>query len=150
MLLGLFRKPLPAGSIAPSFELPDETGNVVRLSDLRGRNVVLVFYPADDTTVCTKQLCSFRDHWGAAKAKNAVVFGVNPANAASHAKFRDRYRFPFPILVDRGQAVGDAYNSRGIVPRRTVYLIGPDGRIRYGVRGNPSPEDVLSHCGDAA
>jgi peroxiredoxin Q/BCP len=139
-----FSQPLPTGSPAPDFSLQDQDGNIVTLSALRGRNVVLVFYPADDTSVCTKQLCEFRDRWPAAQKKNTLVLGVNPAKAQSHKKFQDRYQFPFPILVDRGQKVGSAYHSRGlVVPRRTVYLIGPDGVIRYARRGKPEPEEVL-------
>ena len=104
-----FSQPLPVGFPAPDFTLPDQDGNLVTLSALRGRNVVLVFYPADDTSVCTKQLCEFRDRWPLVQQKNTVVLGMNPAKAASHAKFRDRYQFPFPILIDRGQKVGAAY-----------------------------------------
>lgn len=118
---------------------------MVTLSGLRGRNVVLVFYPADDTSVCTKQLCEFRDRWALVKQKNTVVMGMNPAKGASHSKFRERYELPFPILIDRGQKVGAAYRARGlVVPRRTVYLIGPDGVIRYARRGKPEPEEVLA------
>lgn len=135
--------PLPPGSPAPDFALPDQDGNLVSLAGLKGRNVVLVFYPADDTTVCTKQLCEFRDRWPLAQQKNTVVFGVNPAKA--HSKFRDKYQFPFPLLIDRGQKTGAAYRAKGlIVPKRTVYLIGPDGIIRYAQRGKPEPEEVLA------
>jgi peroxiredoxin Q/BCP len=141
----IFSPPLPVGSAAPDFSLPDQDGNLVTLSSLRGRNVVLIFYPADDTTVCTKQLCEFRDRWPWAQQKNAVVFGVNPAKSSSHAKFRDHYQFPFPILVDDRQKTGAAYRARGfLVPRRTVYLIGPDGDIRFARRGKPEPEEVLA------
>jgi len=141
----IFDSPLSPGTPAPEFSLPDEAGNIVTLSGLRGRNVVLVFYPADDTTVCTKHLCEFRDAWDQVQQKNTAVFGVNPAKAASHAKFRDRYKLPFPILVDSGQKTGAAYKARGlIVPKRTVYLIGPDGVIRYSKRGKPAPEEVLA------
>lgn len=138
-----FDQPLAVGSPAPDFELPDQDGRTVTLAGLRGRNVVLVFYPADDTSVCTKQLCEFRDAWDLAQRKNAVVFGVNPGK--SHAKFRDKYKFPFPLLFDEGQKAGAAYRAKGlIVPKRTVYLIGPDGTIRYARRGKPLPEEVLA------
>jgi peroxiredoxin Q/BCP len=141
----IFAQPLPVGSPAPDFTLPDQDGSLVALSALRGSNVVLVFYPADDTTVCTRQLCEFRDRWPLLQQKNTLVLGMNRAKARSHKKFRDRYRFPFPILVDRGQKVGAAYHARGlVVPRRTVYLIGPDGVIRYARRGKPEPEEVLA------
>ena len=78
-----------------------------RWRSLKGRNVVLVFYPADDTSVCTKQLCEFRDRWPLAQQKNTVVFGVNPGK--NHAQFRDKFQFPFPLLFDKGQKVGAAY-----------------------------------------
>ncbi len=113
------------------------------LAGLRGKNVILVFYPGDDTSLCTRQLCSFRDQWADASAKNAVIFGVNPQNAAKHAKFRDQYKFPFPLLVDEKQRVAGLYKCSGLIVRRTVYLIGPDGAIRFSRRGNPQPDEVL-------
>jgi thioredoxin-dependent peroxiredoxin len=141
----IFSEPLPVGSPAPDFSLPDDQGTPVKLSALRGHNVVLVFYPADDTTVCTKQLCEFRDRWPLVQQKNTLVFGVNPAKVATHAKFRDHHKFPFPILSDPGQRTGADYRAKGLfVPRRTVYLIGPDGVIRYARRGKPEPEEVLA------
>jgi peroxiredoxin Q/BCP len=144
-MLDWFSPLLDSGIPAPDFELADHQGKMVKLSTLRGRNVVLVFYPADDTTVCTKQLCEFRDRWPLVEQKNALVFGVNPAKVAIHAKFRDHHQFPFPILSDPGQRIGSLYRSRGLfVPRRTVYLIGPDGVIRYARRGKPEPEEVLA------
>ena len=93
--------PLPAGSEAPDFSLPDESGRAVRLAALRGHNVVLVFYPGDDTPGCTKQLCQFRDDWKEAQTRGAMVFGVNPQSARNHGAFRRKYSFPFPLLVPR-------------------------------------------------
>src|SRR5580658_7024083 len=103
MLDWLFSDPLAVGTPAPDFSIPDQEGKTVSLSALRGRNVILVFYPADDTSVCTQQLCEFRDQWAGVTAKNALIFGVNPANASRHEKFRAKYQLPFPILVDAGQ-----------------------------------------------
>ena len=141
-MIDLFSQPLPVGSQAPDFSLPDQDGYTVTLASLKGRNVVLVFYPADDTSVCTKQLCEFRDRWPLVQTRNALVFGVNPGK--NHARFRDKFKLPFPLLFDKGQKVGAAYQAKGlIVPKRTVYLIGPDGVIRYARRGKPEPEDVL-------
>ena len=143
MLDWLFESPLAVGTPAPDFSVPDHDGSRVTLKDFRGHNVVLVFYPADNTSVCTKQLCEFRDSWAAVKAKNTVVFGVNPARR--HDNFRERHKFPFPLLYDDGQKVGKLYRAAGtLVPKRTVYLIGPDGVIRYARRGKPAPEDVLA------
>jgi len=141
----LFSSPLAVGTVAPDFSVPDQDGNRVTLSALRDKNVILVFYPADDTSVCTKQLCEFRDNWAGVTAKNAVVFGVNPARSRAHQKFREKYQFPFPLLIDEHQKIAKSYESSGwLGPKRTVYLIGPDGKIRYAKRGKPSPAEVLA------
>lgn len=143
MLGWLFGKPLAPGTPAPDFTLSDQDGNRYQLSKLRGKNVVLVFYPADETSTCRKQLCEFRDAWQHVKANNTAVFGVNPGSAASHARFRGNRSLPFPLLVDEGQRVARLYCADGLVVRRTVYLIGPDGMVRYAERGKPEPEEVL-------
>jgi thioredoxin-dependent peroxiredoxin len=140
----LFSKPLSVGDRAPDFSLPDQSGETVSLQSLRGRNVVLVFYPGDDTTVCRAQLCTFRDSWSEASEKNTVIFGVNPQSAASHDRFRAKSDLPFPLLIDRGQKIGELYHARGLIVKRTVYLIGPDGLIRFARRGNPDPDEVLA------
>lgn len=143
MLEWLFSDPLPVGSPAPDFTAADQDGNSVTLSRLRGHNVVLIFYPGDDTTVCTKQLCEFRDRWSEVQNHNALVFGVNPAGAQSHDTFKRKYQLPFSILVDAGRRIANLYRCGGWIIRRTVYLIGPDGSIRYSVRGKPHVEAVL-------
>jgi thioredoxin-dependent peroxiredoxin len=144
MLSWLFSDPLAVGTPAPDFTVPDDTGRPVSLSALRGRNVVLVFYPGDDTTVCRKQLCEFRDRWEDVKGRNVEVFGVNPQATASHQAFRRKFGFPFPLLVDAGQKVAAMYRANGLIVKRTVYLIGPDGVIRYARRGKPEPAEVLA------
>jgi len=144
MFAWLFSDPLPVGAQAPDFSLLDDSGRKVSLSGLRGKNVALVFYPGDETPGCTKQLCEFRDSWDKARARGVQVFGVNPGNARSHARFREKYRFPFPLLVDPGKRVAALYRASGPIIKRTVYLIGPDGVIRFARRGMPSPEEVLS------
>lgn len=144
MLDWLFSKPLAVGDPAPDFSLPDQDGNTVSLGSLRGRNVVLVFYPGDDTTVCRAQLCTFRDRWPEASKKNTVIFGVNPQSAGSHDRFRAKSDLPFSLLVDRGQKIGELYHARGLIVKRTVYLIGPDGLIRFARRGTPDPDEVLA------
>ena len=145
MLSWLFSDPLAVGTKAPAFTLPDDGGKKVSLASLRGKNVVLVFYPADETPTCTTQLCEFRDHWPDVQKKNAVVFGVNPGSADKHQKFRKAKAFPFPLLVDQGQQIAELYHSDAwFVPKRTVYLIGPDGKIRYAKRGKPDPAEVLA------
>jgi thioredoxin-dependent peroxiredoxin len=146
MLDWLFSEPLAAGTPAPDFSLPDDTGGAVTLSSLRGRSVVLVFYPGDDTPGCTRQLCEFRDSWEAVKARGVAVFGISPQSAQSHVKFRGKFHFPFPLLVDRGQKVAAVYHAKGLIVKRTVYLIGPDGAIRFARRGKPSPDEVLAQA----
>jgi peroxiredoxin Q/BCP len=144
MLGWLFSDPLAVGAAAPDFALPDQDGRNVSLSSLRGKNVVLVFYPGDNTPGCTKQLCQMRDSWERLKAKNLLVFGVNPQSAASHTSFREKYKLPFPLLVDKGQKVAEMYHANGLFVKRTVYLIGDDGKIRLGRRGMPSPDEVIA------
>ena len=146
MLSWLFSDPLKVGDDAPAFALPDQDGKIVSLESLRGQNVVLVFYPADETTICTKQLCEFRDNWTAAQAKNTVVLGVNPASQEKHAAFRKHHHFPFPLLVDKGQQTAAKYHANGLIVKRTVYLIGTSGTIRYARRGKPMPEEVLAEA----
>ena len=146
MFSWLFSDPLPVGSPAPDFSLPDDQGHLVKLADLRGRNVVLVFYPGDDTPGCTKQLCQFRDQWADVKAHGALVYGVNPQNATKHEKFREKFHFQFPLLVDSGQKVAEAYHANGLIVKRTVYVIGPEGKIRFAQRGMPQPSEVLAAC----
>jgi len=148
MLERFFSDPLPAGTQAPDFTLPDDAGNQVRLSALRGRNVVLVFYPGDSTPGCTRQLCQLRDSWERARARGVEVFGVNPQSAGSHAGFRRHHKLPFPLLVDAGRKVASLYNANGVLVKRTVYLIGPDGVIRFARRGMPSPGEVLAAAED--
>lgn len=144
MLDWLFAAPLAVGTPAPDFALPDDAGRMVKLSDLRGRNVVLVFYPGDDTPGCTRQLCEFRDDWEGARSRGVEVYGVNPQSARSHGKFRAKYGLPFPLLVDRGRKVAELYHAKGLIVKRTVYLVGAEGEIRFARRGMPSPAEVLA------
>ena len=146
MLDWLFADPLLPGTPAPDFSLPDQDGNMISLGALSGHNVVLIFYPGDDTSVCRQQLCEFSDIWARAQQKNTLIFGVNPQSAQSHAQFIAKSRLPFPLLVDQGQKTAALYNAKGWIVRRTVYLIGPDGVIRFGQRGTPDADQVLSHA----
>lgn len=144
MLSWLFSDPLPVDAAAPDFSAADDSGRTVTLAALRGRYVVLVFYPGDDTPGCTKQLCQFRDNWSQATAQGVEVFGVNPQNARHHTSFRKKFRFPFPLLVDERQIIAQAYHANGLIVKRTVYLIGPDGKILFARRGMPDPSEVLA------
>jgi peroxiredoxin Q/BCP len=138
-----FSKPLPVGSEAPPFIAPDQEGSVFVLNQQRNKYVVLVFYPADDTPVCTRQLCEFRDNWGLIEEAGGFVVGLNPRGEASHTAFRDKHKLPFPLLVDHGQRIAGLYNCGGIVVRRTVYVVGKDGRIVYARRGKPAVEEII-------
>lgn len=99
------------GDIAPDFELEDDEGKRVKLSDFRGQNVVLYFYPQDFTSGCELQACAFRDTYSDFKAKNAIVLGVSPDDAESHRKFREAHNLPFKLLVDKDLRVSKAWNS---------------------------------------
>ena len=143
MFSWLFSSPLAPGTPAPDFSLADDSGATVTLSALRGKRVVLVFYPGDDTPGCTKQLCQFRDDWSQARNAGVEVFGVNPGSARSHGKFREKFHFPFPLLVDSGQQVAALYHANGFIVKRTVYGIDAAGVIRFARRGMPSPSEVL-------
>lgn len=149
MLGRLFQQPLAPGTEAPDFTLPDDSGRPTSLAALRGRPVVLIFYPGDNTPVCSRQLCEFRDDWERLQAVEAAVVGISPQDEQSHRGFREKRRLPFPLLVDKGQRVAAAYHARGLIVRRTVYLIGPDGRIIRAWRGRPSPVEVVEACGIA-
>ncbi len=126
------------GDPAPGFSLPDDQGNLVRLSDYRGSPVVLYFYPKDDTPGCTVEACEFRDQYAAYRDNAIVVLGVSPDPAVSHVRFRDKFSLPFPLLVDEGHTVALTYGVWG--PKtfmgrsyegvhRTTFLIGPDGKL---------------------
>ncbi|HEX6031780.1 MAG TPA: thioredoxin-dependent thiol peroxidase [Tepidiformaceae bacterium] len=128
----------PVDTEPPDFELNDQNGQTVRLRDLRGKWVVLYFYPKDDTSGCTKEACSFRDNHGRLQQRGAVVLGVSGDTEASHQKFADKYELPFPLLVDADHEVAKAYGAwgtksmygrsyEGII--RSTFVIGPDGRI---------------------
>jgi peroxiredoxin Q/BCP len=106
-------KKLQVGDMAPDFELTSDTGEKVRLSDFRGKKVVLYFYPKDMTSGCTTQACSFRDEYPTIQAKNAVVLGVSPDSAASHQKFKSKHNLPFTLLVDEDHAVAEVYGVWG-------------------------------------
>ena len=99
------------GRPAPDFSLTSDSGEVVSLSDLRGRPVVLYFYPRDDTPGCTAQACGIRDIWTELQAKGAVVLGVSPDSPKKHAKFREKYGLPFTLLADEAHEVAEGYGT---------------------------------------
>jgi peroxiredoxin Q/BCP len=116
---------LEPGVKAPAFRLPSDAGTTVALKDLKGRPVVLYFYPKDDTSGCTTEACEFRDNWRAVQATGAVVLGVSPDGVASHQKFKKKYELPFTLLVDEDHAVAEAYGAWG---EKNMY-----GRKYFGV-----------------
>lgn len=144
------------GDPAPDFELTSDDGTAVRLSDFRGRPVVLFFYPKDDTPGCTAEACSFRDAHGELVAEGAVVLGVSGDDVASHRKFAAKHRLPFPLLVDAGHEVARRYGAYGVKRRygreyegvlRQTFLIDPEGhiaRVWRTVRPANHAEEVLA------
>jgi thioredoxin-dependent peroxiredoxin len=130
--------PIQANIPAPEFSLADESGTVRKLSDYRGKAVVLYFYPKDDTPGCTVEACAFRDDFSAYAKAGVVVLGVSPDTSASHAKFKKKFELPFTLLADDGHQVCELYGTWG--PKkmygkeymgvlRTTFLIGADGQI---------------------
>src|SRR5438270_1647282 len=101
------------GKPAPDFELKTDTGETVRLSEQRGKQVVLYFYPKDDTPGCTTQACGIRDAYGEFERAGAVVLGVSPDDPGSHARFRQKYELPFTLLADPGHEVAESYGAWG-------------------------------------
>ena len=136
---------IPVGESAPDFTATASDGTTVQLSALRGRWVVLIFYPGDNTPVCTAQLCSFRDNWEELKAADAVVYGINPASKEKHRQFAARQEFPFPLLADPGGRIAAAYGCRGLFGfiRRTVYILDRQGNVAWVQRGQPAPASIL-------
>jgi peroxiredoxin Q/BCP len=136
---------LAIGSQAPEFSLSADTGDTVRLADFQGKKyVVLIFYPGDQTPGCTKQLCAIRDDYSQFEKKNAVVFGVNPADKESHKAFAAKQHYQFPLLVDKGKMVAAKYGAGGIMVQRTVYVIDKNGKIAFAQRGMPSDAEILA------
>jgi peroxiredoxin Q/BCP len=131
--------PIPqVGAHAPDFELPDQTGARLRLSDLRGRTVVLYFYPKADTPGCTQEACQFRDDLAGFGEKDVVLLGISPDPVQAQAKFGVKYGLPFPLLADADHAVSEAYGVWGLKKflgkeymgvRRTTFVIDEQGRI---------------------
>ena len=154
--------PISSGIPAPDFELLDDTNTLRKLSDYRGRNVVLYFYPADDTPGCTKEACNFRDDYSAYENADVVILGVSPDDVASHAKFKKKFQLPFPLLADEGHKVCDLYGVWG--PKksfgkeydgviRTTFLIDGNGNIVNvfeNVRPSEHSAEVLSTLSSAA
>src|SRR5262245_60871891 len=124
---------LPVGAPAPEIGMVAHDGQKVELSKLKGRYVVLYFYPMDDTTGCTKEACDFRDNWTKLQKEGVVVYGVSTQGKASHEAFAKKYSLPFPLLPDEKGELAARYKVPVIagIARRITYLIGKDGRIAH-------------------
>jgi peroxiredoxin Q/BCP len=131
------------GKPAPDFELMSDSGDTVKLSDLKGKQVVVYFYPKDDTPGCTTQACGIRDAYGEFEREGAVVLGISPDDEASHVKFKDKYHLPFPLLADVGHHVADDYGvwtEKSFAGRkymgveRSTFVIAEDGTIKKVMR----------------
>ncbi len=127
---------LEPGTQAPEFEGRNQDGVPVRLRDLRGRTVVMYFYPEDDTPGCTREACAFRDDIDAFLAKGAVVLGISVQDEASHRAFRQKYNLTFDLVADPGKQITEAYHALGLfgVAKRVTYVVGPDGTILAAYR----------------
>ena len=153
---------LSPGDAAPDFTLPDQHGNDVTLSDLRGAPVVVYFYPRADTPGCTTQACGVRDHSADYAAAGATVLGISPDPPSAVAKFAGKYSLEFPLLADEDHAVADAYGTWGEKKmygktyygvRRSTFILDPDGKIAHVIpKASPKThdEEVLAALGAIA
>ena len=125
---------LPLGAPAPDISLPDGDGKPWRLSDHRGKVVVLLFYPGDETPICTKQMCSVRDRWEDYLATGAEVVGISTDSVESHKKFAEHHDLPLRLLSDAGGEASSRYGARSLIPgkvARSVFVIDAQGILRY-------------------
>ena len=131
--------PIASGIPAPDFALPDDTNTLRKLSAYRGNNVILYFYPKDDTPGCTKEACNFRDDYSAYEKAGVVILGISPDSVESHVKFKNKFQLQFPLLADDEHRICDLYGVWG--PKvfmgksyegvlRTTFLIDPQGNIK--------------------
>ena len=145
-----------AGDQAPDFEAVLDNGESVSLSQFKGKNVVLYFYPKDNTPGCTREACDFRDNISSLEDKNAVVLGVSPDSVKSHQKFKDKFDLPFPLISDEAKDIAQAYGvwrekkmygktRMGIV--RSTFIIDAEGKISKAydsVKVNGHVDDVIA------
>jgi peroxiredoxin Q/BCP len=146
---------LDSGDTAPAFTLPDQDGKVVSLADFAGQQVVVYFYPRDDTPGCTKEACQFNDNLAAFKKAKVPVLGISADTAAKHQKFREKYGLKFPLLTDADHAIGEEYGAWGektmygkktIGVIRSTFLVTADGTIArawYHVKADGHAAKVL-------
>jgi peroxiredoxin Q/BCP len=140
------------GQPAPEFDLRDAAGAPWRLSDHRGKVVVLLFYPGDETPICTRQMCSVRDRWEDYSATGAEVIGLSTNTVDSHKNFAEHHDLPLKLLADVDRKVADLYGAQSLIPgkvARSVFVIDPNGIIRYrDVRPlglfRPKDDDIIA------
>ena len=149
------------GDQAPDFTLQSDAGTDVTLSSLRGRPVVLYFYPRDDTPGCTAQACGIRDAYGEFQRAGAVVLGVSPDDESSHVKFREKYELPFTLLADTDHSVSEQYGvwgekkfagKRYMGVKRSTFVIDADGTVKtvmHDVKPATHADDVLAALADS-
>ena len=147
------------GQSAPDFELTSDSGETVKLSALRGKPVVLYFYPKDDTPGCTTQACGIRDAYGEFEQAGAVVLGVSPDSESSHVKFKEKFGLPFTLLADPDHAVAEQYGVWGektfagktyLGVQRSTFVIDADGNVKkvmHDVKPASHADDVLAALG---
>lgn len=146
---------LKPGMAAPDFELPDQNGQPIRLSQYRGnRAVVLYFYPKDDTSGCTVEACRFRDDFAKFRAAGAEILGISSDSTESHGKFASKYNLPFTLLSDKGGNVRKLYGVKktlGIIPGRATYVIDREGILLHVYSSQSAParhiDEALSALG---
>ncbi len=126
-------RPPAEGQPAPDFTLPSTAGEITLSQRCKDRSVLLVFYPGDDTPVCTKQLCDYRDHLGVFEDLGVDVLGINPQSLDSHRKFVEKHGLTFPLLADADKSVCRSYGALNLMgmAKRALVLVGPDQRVRY-------------------
>lgn len=147
---------LKPGDPAPDFEALNDAGETVKLSDLRGKRVVLYFYPKDNTSGCTKQACDFRDNYVDIEERNAIVIGVSPDSAKSHQNFKTKFDLPFQLIVDSGHEVAEKYDvwrEKSMYGRkymgilRSHFVIDEEGKIadaQYNVKATESAKKAIA------
>jgi peroxiredoxin Q/BCP len=150
---------ISVGDQAPDFEAVNDQDEQIRLSDFRGKRVVLYFYPKDDTPGCTQQACGFRDSYAEIEGKNAVVLGVSPDSVKSHQRFKNKYSLPFPLIPDTDHAIAQAYGvwqEKSMYGRkymgmvRSHFVIDEQGKVveaKYNVKAKESPVSALKALG---
>ncbi len=142
---------LTVGTSAPAFTAKDTQGKTVSLTDFAGKNVVLYFYPKDDTPGCTKEACSFRDNYAVYQGKDVAVLGVSADDEGSHQRFTEKFNLPFPLLADVNRSIMQAYDvDGGGYAKRVTYVINPQGAVSHvysTINTETHATDILADLG---